>query len=268
MNEVTATSVQEFDASDDFGELNLDDVQVDELPEWLRSMAPAPASQEAPSPPGRGQDQPTPDDLPDWLREPEAGASSASSPPQASQPDEPPASAFSGHQQMDHQPADQFSLVSDDDLPDWLKELSDEDDYAPSSSSSAPTSPSRSYSGTQSTSTALANLYDVPPINRAWSTQGRHIDQDQAAAAHQEFLPLDALSSLAIQSTDAGETWEAVEPEQMAAEDQETRPFTVADEEPEDAEAGDRGKLIARVAILVLFVIVLALLGYIIVQSL
>jgi hypothetical protein len=266
MNETAARPKQVYDASDDFGELNIDDVEFDELPDWLQSMAPSTPAQPEPEPPDHGRDQPTPDDLPDWLREPPADSATIESTSRQTQRDVSTPPSFSEQQSVDHQPADQFSLVSDEDLPDWLKALSDEDDDT-SSISAAPSTPaSRPYSSAPSTTTALANLYDVPPINRAWSAQGRYVDQEQAATAQREFLPLEALSNLAEQQSSVEEGWDTTSMDQADDTDQETRPFSVP--EAEGDESGDRGRLIARVVILVLLVIVLVLLGYVLWQGL
>jgi hypothetical protein len=265
MNAAAAGPTQQYDASDDFGELNIDDVQLDELPDWLRSMAPSTPSQQEPEPPDRGRDQPSPDDLPDWLRETPADSVSGDSTSHV-QRAAPSQSAFPAQQSVDHQPADQFSLVSDEDLPDWLKALSDEDEDTASTPGSPPTPASRSFSSAPSTTTALANLYDVPPINRAWSAQGRNVDQQQVATAQQEFLPLEALSNLTAQRSSSEEMWDSVSMERSDDADQETRPFSVP--ETEEEENGDRGKLIARVVILALLIIVLVLLGYVLWQGL
>jgi hypothetical protein len=204
--------------------MSIDDIQFDELPDWLQGMAPAtPAQpQSAPQPP-IASDQPTPDDLPEWLREPSSGESSWASIPQPA----PSTETSAERQGIDHQPADEFSLVSDEDLPDWLKALSDEDDDTTSASPSfaAPASPA-GRTGSAPTTTAVANLFEVPPISRAWMTQGRAIDQDEVSAARQEFLPLDSVSSLVTEQADTASIWDSG-PIETSESDQETQPFTI-----------------------------------------
>jgi hypothetical protein len=255
-------ATQQYDAADDFGELDIDDIQFDELPDWLQSMAPSTPEESEPAAPTQQPttDQPSPEDLPEWLREAPAASESVSPPiadPQSSQSATPPAREQGG--QVDHQPADQFSLVSDEDLPDWLKALSDDDSDTPSPQPQ-PAQPAATSSSP--TTTAVANLFEVPPVSRAWLTQGRFVDQDDVTAARQEFMPLEAVSGVSAEQRESHDIWETG-PVEPPGEEQETRPFLL----PHDALGGDRGKLIARIAILVLLVIVLLILGFLVLQG-
>jgi hypothetical protein len=262
-----------YDAADDFGELDIDEIQMDELPDWLQGMAP---STPEPSPRAPVPDQPSPDDLPDWLRD-DSPATPTSRP--ASSGPRPASPVDTSQASTEHQPADQFSLVSDDDLPDWLKALSDDDgdtEFATSTSSSpAPAaSSSSSYSSSRPVSQpdrsrALANLHDVPVVSRAWQRQGRQVDQSQVTAARQEFLPLDMVAGVSPGEARSRSIWDA-EP-MHSAEDAETQPFALSSDEnePEEisgAESG-RGKLIARIAILILLVMIALLLAYVFIQG-
>ena len=259
-------AASEYDAADDFGELDIDDIDVGELPDWLQEMAPSRA--EAAEPPAEQSgpaNQPAPDDLPDWLRDVpdtqfDQSTSAAQSPP--SPPPEPGP--------VSHQPAEDFSLVSDDDLPDWLKALSDDDD---SSGTSVPQQAQPTTSGQRSSgqsggpTTAVANLYEVPAVSRAWLTQSRSVDPDDVTSARQEFSPLESLSSVGTEQAARPSIWDD-QPEQPS-EDEVTQPFTVAQEpEPsEDAETGvSRVQLIIRIVVLVLIVIVVALLAFMLIQ--
>jgi hypothetical protein len=254
-----AQGSQQYDAADDFGELNIDDIQFDELPDWLQSMAPSTPAESEPAPTPSSTDQPSPEDLPDWLRETPATSDPVypSTPgPQSSPPAMPPASERG---RLDHQPADQFSLVSDEDLPDWLKALSDED------SDTSPPEPQPAQASTSSPSprtSAVANLFEVPPVSRAWLTHGRFVDQDDVTAARQEFMPLEAVSGVSAEQRGSQDIWES-DPVEAPGEEQETRPFLL----PHDSFGGDRGKLITRIAILVLLVIVLLILGFLVLQG-
>jgi hypothetical protein len=259
-----------YDASDDFGELNIDDIQLDDLPDWLQSMAPSPETDRQPAQ-AMDHNQPTPDDLPDWLRDTPASSATSgqSASPAASNP--PPGQQSS----VDHQPANEFSLVSDDDLPDWLKALSDDDgDSGEFATSSASTS-SQNHSDTRQTwstpepdrSRAVANPHDVPVISRAWLTQGRQVDQTQVTAARQEFLPLDAVADISPAQARSRSIWDA-EPED-AQDDEETTPFVLSPEgdDTQSQTGTGRGKLIARIVILVLLVIVALLLAFVLIQG-
>jgi hypothetical protein len=250
----TAALPQErYDAADDFGELDIDDIQIDDLPDWLQGMAPQHSQAPPPSP-----DHPSPDDLPDWLRE----SPSAPARESAYASDLPRAAAQPQQEQgnLDHQPANEFSLVSDDDLPDWLKALSDEADETDMPAPA--TEPVTAAAGpSQQQTMAVANLFDVPPVSRAWHSQGRFVDQNQVTAARQEFSPLEVLS--VIQSEQAGtqSIWET-SPMDVSGDNQSTSPFAVA----EEGAGSTRGKLIIRVVILVLLVLIALTLAYVLLQ--
>lgn len=273
----TATSgtetLEQYDASDDFGELNIDDIQLDELPDWLQGMAPTAREEPAqpqpqlPSHPPSSGDQPSPDDLPDWLRETPSVSSSDPVPAPPLSAPEPPPTAPSEGSGVDHQPADQFSLVSDEDLPDWLKALSDDDDSSSNEPAYSTPSQSGSSSGGSSQTTAVANLFEVPAISRAWMTQGRSVNQDDVSAARQEFMPLEAVSSMTTRAADEAEDRQSIwdsGPIEPAEADQETRPFTVP---PDEEQEGNRRQLIVRVVILALLIIVVLLLGFVLLQG-
>lgn len=266
-------SADVYDAADDFGELDIDEIQMDELPDWLQGMAPS-----TPDQPPRASvpDQPSPDDLPDWLRDDKPVSSSISGPSDRGPivPEPSPVPSVDNQQNMDHQPADQFSLVSEDDLPDWLKALSDDDDdsdFATSTSASsagvAPPGPSFSGGAAQPDRTrAVANLYDVPVVSRAWLAHGRQVDQSQVIAARQEFLPLDMVAGVSPEEAQSRSIWDA---EPIDPDDEQTRQFVVSPDESDAELASDtgRGKLIARIVILVLLVAVALLLAYVFFQG-
>lgn len=259
-----AQSPGTYDAADDFGELDIDDVQLDELPDWLQSMAPAPRQQPPTSQPHN--QQPSPDDLPDWLRDMPSDEPAAANQPETSDLPSPPASQAppppSDRGGVEHQPFDQFSLVSDDDLPDWLKALSDEDGDSSATLSQPTTQPVSGHPERQST--AVANLYDVPAVSRAWLRQGRQIDQDQVIAAREEFLPLEAFAGTEAAEEPSGthSIWDSG-PIEPSADDEETRPFSVSQEE----DSAGRGRLIVRLVILVLLVIVALILAFVLIQG-
>ncbi len=263
-----------YDAADDFGELNIDDIQLDDLPDWLQGMAP---SEDTTPPRTSVPDQPSPHDLPDWLQDPPStpswsgsGASSATPPPPVDD---------NQSQGLDHQPADQFSLVTDDDLPDWLKELSEDADADEASNAATPVSsagqtssrsgaPATSASAAPDRSRAVANLHDVPVVSRAWLAQGRQVDQSQVNSARQEFLPLDAVAGVTPGDAQSRSIWDA-DPVELDPDDEATRQFAVSHDGEEAAEGSGagRGKLIARIAILVLLIIVALMLAYVFIQG-
>ncbi len=257
-----AEATETYDAADDFGELEIDDIQLDELPDWLQDMAPSPSPQLEPEPAPEEPHNPAEsksselDGLPEWLRDsPPAGPASSASP---DAPPPPPPATQGG---LDHQPADQFSLVTDEDLPDWLKALSDDDDDLSSASQHAPAqAPTQQPSGEPTK--AVANLYEVPPVSRAWLTQGRFVDPAQVTAARQEFSPLETAPDVATGQASSQSIWDTG-PIEPTADDEETRPFAVSQEE----QAPGRGRLIARLVILVLLVIVALLLAYVLMQG-
>jgi hypothetical protein len=244
-----------YDAADDFGELNIDDIEIDELPDWLQGMAPVQEHVTSERP--RQSDQPTPDDLPDWLRDTPDGDDSLIGAAPAPPPRTPESSS------VDHQPAEEFSLLSDDDLPDWLKALSDEDDIDPSRSSTHVTAPAGPRHDSNP-STAVANLYEVPVVSRAWLAQGRSVDQEQVTSARQEFMPLEAMSGVATVQARPQSIWDS-EPVEADGDNEETRPFAVPQEDA--AESQGRGRLIVRIVILALLVIVVMLIAFLLIQG-
>lgn len=257
-----------YDASDDFGDIDIDDIQLEELPDWLQEMAPSDAPSSDAQVPGmdaqqRPANQPAPDDLPDWLRDvPESGTG----PAPGGGPASPTPPADPGP--IAHQPADEFSLVSDEDLPDWLKALSDDDDAADQAPPQQPAPAAQRTAGRQEQqpTRAVANLYEVPAVSRAWLTQARSVDPDQVTAARQEFSPLEALSGVSTEHAGRQSIWDDG-PVESTDDDEETRPFAVASEEETAEEGTNRTQLIIRIVVLVLIVIVVALLAFILLQG-
>jgi hypothetical protein len=144
--------------------------------------------------------------------------------------------------------------------PTWLKALSDDDDDEVATAPSQPTpSPVRS---ADQPSTAVANLFEIPPVSRAWHSQGRFVDQSEVMAARQEFSPLEAVTSAVSDQTASRSIWDAESDEQQTT-DQSTSPFAFV----QSGSGADRGRLIARLVILALLLLVALVLGIVLLQS-
>jgi hypothetical protein len=229
-----------FIANDAFDEIDIDDIDITELPPWLREMAPGHVASTG----HQASSQPTPDDLPEWLRDEYSGGEPAEATP-------PPAQSGSARG-VQHQPADTFSLVSDDDLPDWLKAVGEEEieqEPTPHPTESQPAGESR----------AVALVFEVPPISRAWSTHGRKIDPSRVASAQQDFSPLAPVSGR-VSRQEEDDIWSKTQRfEHQPAE----KP--ASDVEADGAQGKKRGTL--RVVALVILLVFLLLLVYVFVQG-
>jgi hypothetical protein len=241
---------QVYSAEDAFGSIDPDDIVIDDLPEWLREMAPG---QETPDETPASDSGPELEDLPDWLRETDsADQESPDTEHTPTQPQIPPSPSSQG---VHHQPAEQFSLVSEDDLPEWLRALGDDEPAEPSSAEpQATTEETRS----------VAMIFEVPQVSRAWMSEGRRTDPDVIAAAREEFSSLGA--TVAVPSRSA-ETPDSPEPEQDD-HDQPTEP--IADVGGEVDQEGSRLPIgmIAKVATLIVLLIIVGVLAFIFIQGL
>jgi hypothetical protein len=239
-----AETSETYDASDSFEEIDIDDIEISELPPWLQDMA---TSDQQPRGNASGG-QPSPEDLPDWLRDTEDGGESESSgslaPAQQSAP--------SGVQ---HQPAEHFSLVSDDDLPEWLKALGEEEPETVPANERATSQP-------PSEASAVALVFEVPPISRAWLTQGRRIEPSSLASAQQQFSPLDRLTGATEQSGPEGIWNESEEFTQGPAEPPSAEPDTDAGR----AESTG-GRSVGRIVVFALLLVIILTIAYVVIQG-
>lgn len=162
-------------------------VNPSELPPWLRDLAAA-SPPPAPQAPAAEPDE----KLPDWLR---ATRSSAHEPLPADP--EPPLEEVTPVEALPL--GDEFSLIGDEDLPEWLRALGDEEpamSAAPGPDASGPRS------------AAPAAVLDVPSVSRAWLTTPRAIDPNLDAAARPDFFPAEA----AVAAAPAMQAAEAIAP--------------------------------------------------------
>lgn len=164
---VTADASPHFEPGPSFVDDEPLQVNPTELPPWLRDLAATnPPTVEEP-PIAEPEEK-----LPDWLRATRSLAT------------EPVAAAV--HEPTPVEPltlGDEFSFIGDDDLPEWLRALGDEEPAA-----SATTGPEMS----AVRGAAPAAVLDVPSISRAWLTTLRPTDPDLEAAARPDFFPADA----------------------------------------------------------------------------
>ncbi|HET9016079.1 MAG TPA: zinc ribbon domain-containing protein [Thermomicrobiaceae bacterium] len=207
-------------------------VNPTELPPWLRDLA----TSEPPAPTVAEQG-PT-ENLPDWLRaarsqspaqadtEPEVGGTQTATPAAT-----PPFSL-----------SDEFSLIGDEDLPEWLRALGDEEPPAPVSAVAD--------SGT-ARQLAAAAVLDVPSVSRAWLTAPRAIDPDAEATARPDFFPLEPEPNVVPSTASVTEQVVLPEPE----------PAPMAATAPVSTPAADRTRRI-RILLLVLIILVVLLAAY------
>lgn len=192
------------------------------LPPWLRDVVEAPVGAEQPVPEALNGEQ-----LPEWL--------------QATRPDfVPPSPIEPVANAVGAAPAEELSLIGEDDLPEWLRALGDDDPAAPASAEQSAPAP------------APVATTEVPRVSRAWLERPRAVDPADIASARQQFAPLDSGAPVAA----AAPAPAAPAPAEPAPPASPAPPVDVA---PPTTDA-DRRKRRVRILILLLALAVLALL--------
>jgi len=137
------------------------------LPPWLRDVVDGSPATVQPATESLNGEQ-----MPEWLRatRPDFGPSAAPVLPGAETSSEPVGAAGG------------FSLIGEDDLPEWLRALGEEE-------TDAPASPARDESPAP-----VAAVAEVPRVSRAWLERPRTIDPAAEASARQQFAPLEGES--------------------------------------------------------------------------
>lgn len=211
-----------------FEDDDLSDLNVSELPPWLQDLAPQNGAS-APEPePMPMQAEPDESTLPEWL----VAARSTGDVSPAPGLEAPAADAASAAGEA----LGAFSLVGEDDLPEWLRVLGDEESAAASADDKvvrdAPAS-------------SPAAVAAVPSVSRAWLARPRAVDAESAAEARRAFVPVDHEPVIAPERP-AAPVEPAVAPVAPAAE-------------PVASESGARTRRV-RILILLVALAVLALL--------
>jgi hypothetical protein len=227
---------------------NLEDVDLADLPDWLRDLAPRddhrPSAPVSPS-------QPTPDDLPDWLRD------TGDDDIQLEDFSETPSTVDPVH----HHPAAEFELVSDDELSDWLTTLGDEDGGDGDHVITSAPYDSGAREPVAASSNAVALLAEAPAVSRAWLREGRMVATAVADEARRDFAPLQSLET--EQPTHQASDVETIRfPTTMPAEV--TMP--IPEETGSSTSFWTRHRM--RLVTLALFLIVVLLLAFLLIQSL
>jgi len=135
------------------------------LPPWLRDVVGGSVATAQPAAESLNGEQ-----MPEWLQTPRPDFGPSGTPTvQVTETSSEPAGAAGG-----------FSLIGEDDLPEWLRALGDEESDAPAAqvrdASPAP----------------VAAVAEVPRVSRAWLERPRTIDPAAEASARQQFAPLES----------------------------------------------------------------------------
>lgn len=212
------------------------DIDPTELPPWLRDITPATTRAtaiEEPAAVGLVDER-----LPEWLQAERPAAYHADVEETAAAP----AAALSDAPSVAGEP---FSLIGEDDLPEWLRALGEEEPAA------APSPPLSHIDVLPDVSQTPA--LQAPSVGRAWLVRPRLVDPAAVEEARHEFVPLGEDVAVAVQSSEVEPV--AAAPAPMAE--------PVAMEADTDAAlAAPRTRRI-RFLILILALVVLALLVYI-----
>ncbi len=215
------------------------EVDPSELPPWLREMT------EAASPNANGHEhvhtQATEksESLPSWLDSTPPANGTNRGATQSAQP------AWSAPSQPQMEHAESFSLISEDDLPEWLRALGDQE----FDTEQPPVQPAGPISASPHPVATIA-----PTISRAWLTRARDTEPEPEAEVAADFEPLESGPTAGLKRKTAPQTDE-LSPLDV---DENVQPMT---REPVEATAKSNP---ARVRILMLSVVVLlvVVLGY------
>jgi RNA polymerase subunit RPABC4/transcription elongation factor Spt4 len=176
------------------------EVNTADLPPWLREMtesatnngnghvaAAAPAAEQA-------------DNLPPWLDSaPQVNGANHKN-PTFTEP------AWSGPSQQQEDSAAAFSLISEDDLPEWLRALGDQE-FEPESQ------PAQSAPTMQAKPTSHAPAATITPtVSRAWLSRSREVESQSTEEIAADFTPLESGPTASLKRTPAPQTDELTLP--------------------------------------------------------
>lgn len=153
------------------------EVEPSELPPWLRDMTQSAAESEnghVAAPAAVAEEG---ENLPPWLDSaPPANGTNHTAPTSAT-------SAWSKPTHPEDEPAESFSLISEDDLPEWLRALGDQEfDGEQSAVQPAAHTPVNNV-----VATAIA-----PTVSRAWLSRSRGAESETAEEIAADFAPLES----------------------------------------------------------------------------
>jgi len=221
-------------------------LQVDpqELPPWLREMTPADFGGPEGFPGMTASSVAQSDALPPWLdaAPPTNGASDSSS----HQPSAPwPASG----NRSNEEPAASFSLISEDDLPEWLRALGDQE-IEPE-----PTPPTHMTTTNGASSSAPPPTLVAPTISRAWLSRPRAVEHETVEEVAADFVPVEASARPEPARTVAPPAGTSADPVMVAPE---TPAKTVSTPPVESAKPAPRGMRLILLSAIVVIIVVLA----------
>ncbi len=153
------------------------EVDPSELPPWLREMT------EAASPNGNSHEHvrapatQNSEKLPPWLDAVPPANGSNRGAPQFQQP------TWSAPTHPQVEPAETFSLISEDDLPEWLRALGDQE----FESEQQPVQPAPTFAASPQPVATIA-----PTVSRAWLSRARDVEPDPEVEVAADFEPLES----------------------------------------------------------------------------
>lgn len=214
-----------------------------ELPPWLREMTPSDFGGVDGFPGTAAASVAQSDTLPPWLdAAPPANGSSDSVGHQHSAPWPAPEDRANDEQ------AASFSLISEDDLPEWLRALGDQEIEA------EPAPPRLTTTNGASSSAPPATLV-APTISRAWLSRPRAVEHETVDEVAADFVPVEASARpepARAMPTPAGTPAEPV----VAAP--ETPATTVSTPSVESAKPAPRGMRLVLLSAIVVVIVILA----------
>jgi hypothetical protein len=221
-------------------------LQVDplELPPWLREMTPSDIGGADGFPGMAASSVAQSDALPPWL---DAAPPMNGSTDSAAHPSSTPWPATEDRSNDDQ--AASFSLISEDDLPEWLRALGDQEVEAEPAPPRITTTNGASHSAPPTTLVA-------PPISRAWLSRPRAVEHETVDEVAADFVPIEASArpETARAATQAA-TGIPAEPVMVAPE----MPATTVSPPPvESAKPAPRGMRLVLMSAIVVIIVVLA----------
>jgi hypothetical protein len=221
-------------------------LQVDplELPPWLREMTPSDIGGADGFPGMAASSVAQSDALPPWL---DAAPPMNGSTDSAAHPSSTPWPAAEDRSNDDQ--AASFSLISEDDLPEWLRALGDQEVEAEPAPPRITTTNGASHSAPPTTLVA-------PTISRAWLSRPRAVEHETVDEVAADFVPIEASArpETARAATQAA-TGIPAEPVMVAPE----MPATTVSPPPvESAKPAPRGMRLVLLSAIVVIIVILA----------
>ncbi len=214
------------------------DVEASELPPWLRDMTLAKTQRENGHLAASAAVVDQSETLPGWMDSTTNGSGNGNGYKPAAYA--PPAS--SGPSAPVDEPAESFSLISEDDLPEWLRALGDQE-FEETTPSPAPM--------TSRAATPPTVAASTPTITRAWLSRPREVGTESAGDVASDFAPLETGPTASLARRPTHQTDELTLPQDEAQQGSEPRVVV----EETDQTNNNRVRLVMLSVVIVLVVI-------------